>query len=83
MAFLMGTESRTSLLIISGSWGIVNVTRFFLPAISSLFILEPFEAITIAWWAQNGPDNTRQHCGIGTHIGWYVWQKFRSWDYFP
>lgn len=60
MAFLMSTESRTSLLIISGSWGIINVTCFLLPAVSSLFILGPFEANTIAWWAQKGPDNTRQ-----------------------
>jgi hypothetical protein len=48
---------------------IVNVTSFLLLAVSSLFILKPFEAITIAWWAQQSPDNTRQRCGISTHRG--------------
>jgi hypothetical protein len=41
---------------------IVNITCFLLPAVSSLFILEPFEAITVAWWAQQSPDNTRKRC---------------------
>lgn len=56
----MVTESRPSLLVISSSRGTGNVTCFLLPAVSSLFVFGHFEAITIAWWAQKGPDNTRQ-----------------------